>query len=63
VNYSILYEIDGLRLNICTYSWEMALKVVLDVSFYNVKKCKGMRGKAGEVSSTKAYITHDENSR
>jgi hypothetical protein len=37
VNYSMLYEGDGLGLNICEcYSWEVTLIIGLDVSFSSI---------------------------
>jgi hypothetical protein len=61
---SILYNGDCLLFIICVcYSWEMALNVGLDASLDNMQDWKGIREKAGEVNSTKAYITNDEISR
>jgi hypothetical protein len=52
---------DGLRLTIfACHSWEMALSAGLDASFDNMQDRKGTREKAGEVNSTKAYVTDDE---
>jgi hypothetical protein len=41
----------------------MALNVGLGVSLGNMQLCKRIRGKVGEVMSTKACITNDEPSR
>jgi hypothetical protein len=40
----------------------VALNVGLDVSIDNTYDSKGIREKAEEVNSTKAYITNDQNS-
>jgi hypothetical protein len=42
--------------------WEVALNVLLTVSFDNMYDWKGMREKAGKVNSTEAYIKTDESS-
>jgi hypothetical protein len=38
----------------------MALNAGLDVSLNNRQGWEGIREKAGEVNSTKAYVTNDE---
>jgi hypothetical protein len=59
-----LYKGDGLLLNIyACYPWEMTLKAGLDVSFDNMQNWKEIRGKVGEVNSTKAYVTGVQTSR
>jgi hypothetical protein len=45
-------------------SWEMTLNIGLHTSFSNMSmwEWKGLRGKAGKVHHTKAYVTNDETS-
>jgi hypothetical protein len=52
-----------LQLTICVICWKMALNLGLEVSLDNIQVWKGIRGKAEEVNSAKAHITHDETPR
>jgi hypothetical protein len=53
VKCSIQHKGDGLRFTICAYySWQMTVKVGLDVSFDNMYGKKEIRENAEEVNST-----------
>jgi hypothetical protein len=55
---------ENLWSTICgCYSWEIMLSVSLDVLFCNMQDWKGIREKAHEVDSTKAYTTNDKTSQ
>jgi hypothetical protein len=41
----------------------MIVNIVFDVSVDNIEDWRGIRGKAVEVNSTRAYVTIDETAR